>query len=107
MNLYVHVYLTTADTLLEQSLQLIIQKCVTPRQTGRIFEIATVSGFSKNEIKECIGDLKKANITVRNFPETVQQLRKKLKLGDSGDTYLFATTLADERKVLVKCRKLK
>ena len=74
---------------------------------GRIFEIATVSGFSKNEIKECIGDLKKANITVRNFPETVQQLRKKLKLGDGGDIYLFATTLADERKVLVKCEKLK
>lgn len=74
---------------------------------GRIFEIATVSGFSKNEIKECIGDLKKANITVRNFPETVQQLRKKLKLGDGGDIYLFATTFADERKVLVKCEKLK
>ncbi len=74
---------------------------------GRTFEVAAVSGFSKNEIKECIGGLKKANITVRNFPESVQQLRKRLKLGDGGDIYLFATTLADGRKVLIRCGKLK
>ena len=74
---------------------------------GRTFEVAAVSGFSKNEIKECIGGLKKANITVRNFPESVQQLRKRLKLGDGGDVYLFATTLADGRKVLIRCGKLK
>lgn len=74
---------------------------------GRTFEVVAVSGFSKNEIKECIGGLKKANITVRNFPESVQQLRKRLKLGDGGDIYLFATTLADGRKVLIRCGKLK
>ena len=74
---------------------------------GRTFEVAAVSGFSKNEIKECIGGLKKANIKVRNFPESVQQLRKRLKLGDGGDVYLFATTLADGRKVLIRCGKLK
>ncbi|MBQ4039271.1 MAG: SAM-dependent methyltransferase, partial [Bacteroidaceae bacterium] len=74
---------------------------------GRTFEVASTCGFSKNGIKECTGDLKKANITVRNFPETVQQLRKRLKLGDGGDTYLFATTLADGRKVLIRCGKLK
>ncbi len=72
---------------------------------GRTFKVEAVGGFSKNEIKECIGDLKKANITVRNFPETVQQLRKKLKLSEGGETYLFATTLADERKVLIRCNK--
>ena len=47
---------------------------------------------------------KKANLTVRNFPATVAELRKRLKLAEGGDTYLFATTLADERKVLIRCR---
>jgi hypothetical protein len=47
----------------------------------------------------------KANITVRNFPETVQTLRKKLKLADGGDTYIFATTVANGDKVLAVCRK--
>ena len=50
--------------------------------------------------------LKSANITVRNFPDTVQQLRKRLKLSEGGDVYLFATTLADGRKVLIRCEKV-
>ena len=50
--------------------------------------------------------LKSANITVRNFPDTVQQLRKRLKLSEGGDVYLFATTLADGRKVLIRCEKI-
>ena len=41
---------------------------------------------------------KKANLTVRNFPATVAELRKRLKLAEGGGTYLFATTLADEKK---------
>ena len=72
---------------------------------GRIFKVTGVAGFSKNELKMLLGDLKRANLTVRNFPETVQQLRKRLKLSEGGDIYLFATTLADGRKVLVRCEK--
>ena len=49
---------------------------------------------------------KKANLTVRNFPATVAELRKRLKLAEGGDTYLFATTLADERKVLIRCQTI-
>ena len=49
--------------------------------------------------------LGKANITVRNFPESVQQLRKRLKLADGGEVYIFATTLAGGDKVLIVCRK--
>ena len=71
---------------------------------GRIFEVARVFGFSKADIKQ-LQALKKANITVRNFPESVQTLRKKLKLNDGGENYLFATTLSGERKILVHCRK--
>lgn len=40
---------------------------------------------------------------MRNFPATVAELRKRLKLAEGGDTYLFATTLADERKLLIRC----
>lgn len=72
---------------------------------GRSFRVTALSGFSKGEIKNLLGDLKRANVTVRNFPETVQQLRKRLKLSEGGDVYLFATTLADGRKVLVRCEK--
>jgi hypothetical protein len=50
--------------------------------------------------------LQKANITVRNFPESVQQLRKRLKLADGGDKYIFATTMNDGSKVLVLCKKV-
>ena len=48
----------------------------------------------------------KANITVRNFPATVAELRKRTKLSDGGDIYLFATTLANEQKVLIRGEKL-
>ncbi len=72
---------------------------------GRKFKVEKIFGFTKNDIKE-LSQLKKANITVRNFPESVQQLRKRLKLTDGGDKYIFATTLADERKVLILCEKV-
>ena len=50
-------------------------------------------------------DIDKANLTIRNFPSSVAELRKRLKLKEGGEVYLFATTLADERKVLIKCMK--
>lgn len=71
---------------------------------GRKFKVAEVLGFTKSDIKKVV-QMKKANITVRNFPESVQQLRKRLKLSDGGNEYIFATTLADERKVLIVCHK--
>lgn len=71
---------------------------------GRKFIVERSMRFSKSDIKE-IQSMCKANITVRNFPETVQTLRKKLKLADGGDTYIFATTVANGDKVLAVCRK--
>jgi hypothetical protein len=73
---------------------------------GRAFAIDAVFPVHPKDLKIHLGNLTKANITTRNFPETVAQLRKKTKLKEGGDTYLFATTLMDDRKVLVKCRKL-
>ena len=71
---------------------------------GRIFEVEKCCGFSKSALKE-IQALKKANITVRNFPDTVQALRKKLKLADGGEHYIFATTIANGDKQLIICHK--
>lgn len=50
--------------------------------------------------------VEKANLTIRNFPSSVAELRKKLKLKEGGNLYLFATTLADGEKVLIKCEKM-
>lgn len=71
---------------------------------GRKFRITDSCSFNKKEVKDMLGAEKKANLTVRNFPATVAELRKRLKLAEGGDTYLFATTLADEKKVLICCK---
>ena len=73
---------------------------------GRRFKVEAVSGFGKKELKEFMQGMEKANLTIRNFPSSVAELRKRLKLKEGGEDYLFATTLADESKVLVKCRKV-
>ena len=73
---------------------------------GRRFHVEEVSGFGKKELKPFLQGMEKANLTIRNFPSSVADLRKRLKLKEGGDIYLFATTLADESKVLIKCRKV-
>ena len=59
-----------------------------------------------SESKTFLSAVEKANLTVRNFPSSVVELRKKLKLKEGGDVYLFATTLCDGRRVLIKCTKV-
>jgi hypothetical protein len=72
---------------------------------GRRFQVEGVSGFGKKELKDFLQGMEKANLTIRNFPSSVAELRKRLKLKEGGDDYLFATTLADENKVIIKCKK--
>ncbi len=72
---------------------------------GRCFKITNVCGFSKKELKEQTGKTNKANLTVRNFPATVAELRKRLKLAEGGSAYWFATTLYDETHCLIMCEK--
>ena len=74
---------------------------------GRSFQIAAISSMNKQELKKLSQTISQANISVRNFPLSVAELRKKLKIGDGGDTYIFATTLADGQRVLMICRRLK
>lgn len=72
---------------------------------GRAFHIIAVSSFNKKELKRQLSGITKANIATRNFPLSVAELRKRLKLKDGGETYIFATTLSDESHVLVICER--
>ena len=72
---------------------------------GRSFRIIAVSSFNKKELRRHLSGITKANIATRNFPLSVAELRKRLKLKDGGETYIFATTLSDESHVLVITEK--
>lgn len=77
---------------------------------GRTFRIVATYTFSKQDLKALAESLKaeggKANLTVRNFPATVADLRKRLKIKEGGSTYLFATTDAQDRKIIIACKKI-
>jgi hypothetical protein len=68
--------------------------------TGRIFEVITICKFDKKEIAKHIPNLK-ANVTIRNFPLTVEEFRKKTGLKDGGELYLFATTDLQNNKIVI------
>lgn len=72
---------------------------------GRSFRIIAVSSFNKKKLKRHLSGITKANIATRNFPLSVAELRKRLKLKDGGETYIFATTLSDESHVLMITEK--
>ncbi len=77
-----------------------------PDFPGRGFRVERVSGFGKKDLKELLQDTEQANLTTRNFPLSVAELRKRLKLKEGGEHYLFATTLRSGRKVLIKAIKM-
>ena len=88
--LHPNTHLYTSDTLVSDF-------------PGRVFRVERVCGFGKKELKTL--GCKQANLAVRNFPERVDALQKRLKIQDGGSTYLFATTLQDESKALIVCTK--
>ena len=71
---------------------------------GRIFEINNVFTYNKKKIKKEITETK-ANITTRNFPKTVAQIRKETKLKDGGNSYLFFTTNINNELIVIDCTK--
>ena len=73
---------------------------------GRRFVIEKTTSMNKRELKAALEGIDRANITVRNFPLSVAELRKRLKLKDGGDHYLFATTVAGNQHQLFLCRKI-
>ena len=71
---------------------------------GRSFEIKHCISYDRKQLKKLIPS-KKANITTRNFPETVAQIRKKTKLKDGGNQYLFFTTDVNNKHIVLICEK--
>ena len=73
---------------------------------GRKFRITAVSSFNKKELRHSLSGIDKANLAVRNFPMSVAELRKRLKIKEGGDIYLFATTDAENKHLLFVCEKI-
>ena len=72
---------------------------------GRVFKITVVCGLNKKEIKKKMAGVERANIAVRNFPMTAQELRKRLKLKEGGH-FVFGTTLVSGTRILILGEKL-
>lgn len=68
---------------------------------GRVFKILNILDYSKKSLKNL--DISKANITTRNFPDSVEKIKKKLSLKDGGHTYLFFTTNKDQKLIVINC----
>lgn len=72
---------------------------------GRQFQVLAVTPFSKKSLKSALHGIEKANLAVRNFPLSVVELRKRLKLKEGGEHYLFATTIGTMHALII-CKKI-
>ncbi|WP_378175328.1 class I SAM-dependent methyltransferase [Aquimarina sp. SS2-1] len=91
IKLHQHSHLYTSDHLIEFP--------------GRSFEIQKMIPYQKHNVKK--ENIVKANITTRNFPETVSEIRKKFKIKDGGEIFLFFTTNCRNEKVVLECKKIR
>ena len=73
---------------------------------GRRFIIERTTSMNKHDLKVALEDISKANITVRNFPMSVAELRKRLRLKEGGEVFIFATTVEGKGHQLYICRKI-
>jgi THUMP domain-like len=89
--LHQHSHLYTSDKIIEFP--------------GRIFKIDQIFEYSKKEMKQFLANTK-ANITTRNFPETVESIRKKWNIKDGGNCYTFFTTNVNNNKIVLLCTKI-
>ena len=90
---------------LDKNSHLFISDREVPDFPGRCFVVDKMTSMNKRELKEALTGIRQANIAVRNFPLSVVELRKRLKLQDGGDIYIFATTVADKGHQLLICHK--
>ena len=90
--LHQHSHLYTSDKLL-------------PDFPGRIFQVCEVFPFSGKLCKQIHKSIPQAHISIRNFPLKTNELRHRTRIADGGDCYLFATTLGNDQKVIIQCRK--
>ncbi len=89
--LHQHTHLYTSDKLIDFP--------------GRVFLIEKILAYQKAEMKEHLQN-KKAHVAVRNFPESVDEIRKKWKIKNGGDLYCFFTTDCNNRKIVLLCAKI-
>lgn len=73
---------------------------------GRRFIIKRTTSMNKRDLKTALEGISRANITVRNFPISVAELRKRLKLKEGGEVFIFATTVEGNSHQLFICRKI-
>jgi len=73
---------------------------------ARCFRVDAVTSFNKKALRQALMGVSRANVAVRNFPLTAAELRKRLRLGDGGDVFIFATTTSERQHVLLVCRKV-
>ena len=92
LNLHKNSHLYTSDILV-------------PCFPGRIFTVEGWAAYNKKVKNTLLNGLDKANLAVRNFPLSVDALRKTLKLKEGGEAYLFATTVRGEEKVIIRTKK--
>ncbi|HEY9550725.1 MAG TPA: SAM-dependent methyltransferase [Prevotella sp.] len=97
---------TYALKALAPNSHLFIADAELPYFPGRGFQITAVSTMNKKELRRMLAGISQANIAVRNFPLSVAELRKRLKLKDGGAHYLFAGTDAVGNHLLLLCRKV-
>lgn len=89
--LHKHSHLYTSDELMDFP--------------GRRFEIKEIISASGKDLKSRLKGIK-ANVTTRNYPQKVEEIRKSLKIKDGGETYLFFTTNCKEEKICLDCGKV-
>ena len=85
---------------------LFVSDAEVPDFPGRGFFVEKMTTMNKRDLKESLAGVTQANIAVRNFPLSVAELRKRLKLQDGGDIYIFATTIENLGHRLLICRKI-
>ncbi|RDC64810.1 THUMP-like domain-containing protein [Adhaeribacter pallidiroseus] len=90
---------------LHRNSHLYTSETLLPEFPGRVFSCQAVCKYQKKAILPYLA-AKKANITVRNFPDSVAAIRKKLGLPEGGDQYLFATTDVHQKPIILVCEKV-
>jgi len=91
--LHEHSHIYTSETLIKEF-------------PGRQFQITEVKSFKDKRLKKRLKN-KKANITTRNFPDSVENIRKKYRIQDGGSDYIFFTTNLENEKIVIFCKKTK
>ncbi len=91
---------------LQQNSHLYTSQTLKPEVQGRAFEVIGTCRINAADFNKTFPDTKKANLTIRNCPLRQEDIRKKLKIKEGGDLYLFATTLMNKELVLIGCKKV-